>query len=132
MTKEEIIENNKLITEFMNYHNTKVTNDSSGLEVYRIMTGFNPKYGNNLFATFEKMPHHISWDFLMPVVEKIESLSYNKGRHYYIHITQSHVQFLIDRTNETPFSKWGSTNNKLQAIYKAVIQFIKWYNERKQ
>lgn len=125
MEIQDIIISNKLIAEFM------------GATAYKhgIFEAVNfPEATKEGFKSYDLiyLQYHSSWDWIMTVVEKIESLSYNKGRHYYIHITQSHVQFLIDRTNETPFSKWGSTNNKLQAIYKAVIQFIKWYNERKQ
>lgn len=69
-----------------------------------------------------------SWNWLMPVVEKIESLGYKtkittkdeEGHVCYIYISFKH-------------SKWGShTKSKIEAVYKACIMFIKWYNQNKE
>ena len=68
-----------------------------------------------------------SWDWLIPVVEKIEGLDDNGGFfdcHFQILRNGS---FVIDRCGETVIEIYG--NDKLKATYKAVIQFIKWYNE---
>lgn len=57
------------------------------------------------------------WSWLMPVVEKIESIEENM--HVVINRNMCHVQFV------------GSTHrceSKIQAVYQAVVEFIKWYN----
>lgn len=66
----------------------------------------------------------------MNVVDRIESMSYVKGRRYYLSVDKSHVQIRIDRMNYQPYSKWGSSNDKLKATYKAVIEFINYYNRQ--
>lgn len=71
-------------------------------------------------------PDHIrydrSWDWLMPVVEKIESL---KGR-IDIHQYGCSLQY-----------KFGSVaqefaeETKIASVFKAVVDFIEWYNKYK-
>ena len=59
------------------------------------------------------------WDWLMPVVEKIESLSnLPKVIHY-------------SRQSKTIFD-FKLTEAKLEKTYQAIIEFIKWCNEQKQ
>tara|TARA_A100000172_G_scaffold74774_1_gene57118 strand:+ start:288 stop:563 length:276 start_codon:yes stop_codon:yes gene_type:complete len=68
----------------------------------------------------ELPPYHLSWDWLMPVVEKIESLGYwvnrNDGD-----ITISNKS---DMVVVTPMSSGG-----IDMMYKAVVEFIKEYND---
>lgn len=71
------------------------------------------------------------WNWLMRAVLQIESLSYTKGRHFYLEMTQAYVGFKVDRMNAQPFSMWGANNRKFGAIYDAVVEFIEWYNEKK-
>ena len=69
------------------------------------------------------MEYHTSWEWLMPVVEKIES-----GFHWNheIHIHNGHCK--ITKFND---EKVYMGNSKIEAIYKAVVEFIKWYeNDR--
>lgn len=69
-----------------------------------------------------------SWDWLMPVVEKIESLGYlvdikSMGCKL-IGCGYSSVELIhIEESN---------SNNKIEAVCNAVIEFIKWYNESGQ
>tara|TARA_R110000772_G_scaffold44113_1_gene101538 strand:+ start:348 stop:710 length:363 start_codon:yes stop_codon:yes gene_type:complete len=119
MNQEEITQGNILIAKFMG-------NKEYRLEAFRgsvsTLDNFieNPCYNN-------------SWDWLMPVVEKIETLSFKKGRHFYLHVTQCYVHFRIDRMNNDLFSQWGSGggHGKLKATYSAVVEFINWDNKVK-
>lgn len=75
----------------------------------------------------------IDWNELMPVVEKIESL-------IPVVTTKSHTQgdyndFYIvipDQLHHEPNSFGGSLPTKIQSVYKAVIEFIKFYNSQTQ
>lgn len=68
--------------------------------------------------------YHSSYDWLMPVVEKIEGLGHD------VSILKNAVglqwcgigKFSSNKTKAT-----GTT--KIEAIYSAVVEFIKWYNK---
>ena len=99
------LENNKLITEFMeaDFENTLLVNG--------------------------KCRYSESWDWLMPVVEKIETLG------FLIHIdTIDGVKVFNPKTKDMIFVTFTAREytSKIRETYKAVVEFIKWYNENKQ
>jgi hypothetical protein len=89
------------------------------------------------------LKYHTSWDWLMPVVEKIETPMFDKNGQF-ISRTGADVQILYkaciieyepdeesgDPCEETKIQVSGET--KLEAVYNAVYQFITWYNQQKQ
>ena len=66
--------------------------------------------------------YHTSWDWLMPVVDKIESLRDENGNAYRFTIDMSNAQ--IEGTNIEIVG--GSC--KLDTTYQAVVEFIKDQN----
>ena len=77
---------------------------------------------------YSELNYHASWDWLMPVVEKIETeLNYEVliGRIY------SQVNIIGDEDNT--ISKWvcGDPKKKLEITYETICKFIEWYNENK-
>ena len=99
---EVIQQNNKLIAEFM------------GVDYIDIDTYLHDN---------KRLKYHASWDWLIPVVEKIEGLTDTNGDAY---------RFSIDMCN----SKIEGTNieiigspYKIDSTYKAVLQFIKQLNK---
>lgn len=107
-------EKNKIIAEFLGWKIRKmpVYLDGGGdmwMSPHTTST-FCSIYGEELF--------HRSWDWLMPVVEKIEGLSNDKK--------------IIDwsRQSKTIFD-FKLTDSKIEAVYNASVEFIKWYNEQK-
>ena len=119
-------ENNKLIAEFMGL----VTQDE------KFTSGRSIECTKGTFTDYEAigkgwLHYHTSWDWLMPVVEKIESnkdvdmveLQYNSDSGYEVIIT-------IDSEDE--FARNHCTeSDRIKATYKAEIEFINWYNENK-
>lgn len=112
--EKEIIEGNKLISEFM------------GLKV--IGNYAEAPNGINQY-TFEyntpiSVKYHESWDWLMPVVSKIicEWETHPRPRHEYLAMKQaieSHlmpVNYLL----------------RIDLMWKAVVEFINWYNDNKK
>ena len=77
--------NNKLIAEFMNHE-------------YRC-----DAHGNT---------YNNSWDWLMPVVQKIED-------------------YLSDNVGEVGYFDDGLISNDIEVRYQAVVEFIKQYNDEK-
>lgn len=135
MYDNQIIENNTLIAQFM------------GLDEDNryVPTEMLPHKDYNLYqGIFEmrELQFHISWDWLMPVVEKIESLEFN-GRSVWTTIKTfktSHknnyheMMFRVYKEDGESFlfeydSEWFDT--KITAVYFSVIEFIKWYNLNK-
>lgn len=109
------IESNKLIAEFMGYPKYKI--DFKGKKL---------NFENSRHNTYDK-----SWSMLMPVVEKIEDMLHDD-----IVITIEYKTCIIPCvsgtffSNDAPFDiqQWGES--KIQAVYNAVIEFIKWYNQQ--
>ncbi len=108
------IESNKLIAEFMGE-----TLSKSGIGIVA------PAGFDRLFE------YHSDWNWLMPVLEKIESLGYVS--------TIEKLNFEFD-SHRVYFNKQGSLEevaigsrdeSKFVAIYMAVEDFIVWYNKNK-
>ena len=82
--------------------------------------------GNKLISDFmcEKFKDNNSgiWDWMMPVIEKIETLKFD------VNIVLNHCSI-----KEYQCSFWRAQctgESKFDGTYKSVIQFIKWYNEQ--
>lgn len=125
MTEQEIIENNKLIAEFMGYVPCRLFNDDSYIKAEWL-----ERHNNNDtwdlpdgVKPYLSMPiqYNTSWGWLMPVVEKIESLG------YIFQIWNSSAEYF------KPFEAIMATNydgeTKIEGTYKAVIAFINYYNQ---
>lgn len=158
MTREEILEGNKLIAEFIGLYEEhryiniesgnfcKRESDSTYLEPTTVRTN-----GKNQYVSLK---YHFSWDWLIPVVEKIELLGYTtsfKTQYcrinpieglYYEHIVKSlwsghtyrNLEDGVLPSKENNFHVLNIGNdtnpiNKIEMIYLCVINFIKWYNE---
>ena len=94
----EVIEkNNKLIAEFMGERS-----------VYNIRTDVDPMgyYEENT------MNFHTSWDWLMPVVEKILDISFQ------------------DEGDAEDFYSIRDCMPDINHTYRAVVEFIKWYKNK--
>lgn len=112
----ETTENNKLIAEFMHLE-TSINHNSSEWYEKKIISSIITENANEL-------NYHKSWDWLMPVVEKIED--YNE---YDVEILQYGTRVLKNSveiiTNVADFS----FDKKIEHCYDAIIKFIKEYNE---
>lgn len=99
---------NELIAQFM------------GLPLYRDEVMFT---GGTRKVPFQKWQYHTSWDWLMPVVEKIETLG------FFFIIKSTYVE--VNRLYDPVTVSCADGESKIQAVYKVVIEFIKWYNAQK-
>ncbi len=113
-------ENNKKIAEFMKLP-TEVF--KSGILNY----GF-----NEAWYELEELSFNSSWDWLMEVVEKIESVFDSsisvKIEANYCSISTSSQYAMAFPERDCELDEVGQT--KIQAVYKAVIGFIDWYNKQ--
>lgn len=89
--------NNKLIAEFMGFHRT---------EKGYIMGGF----GDGTFGLAEELHFHTSWDWLMPVAQKIID-----------------VYITIDEQDEQELQQ-SILHDKIDVVCRIVVEIIKSYN----
>ena len=107
--------NNKMIAEFMNHSHPFLPSKST----------------INYLA--EDLDYDNDWNWLMPVVEKIESFQDGedgdsmRGHLYNFRIEQHFVYILDGESMDVIIEMNG--DNKLDATYNAVVEFIKQYNK---
>lgn len=126
---QEIIDGNKLIAEFMGMK------EKLDFQLPKTDEGgyypINKKGEYDLteyFTPYSHLDYHSSWDWLMPVVEKIETLTAFDGRgevNYIVSIEAN--QCIISQGGEGEI-EYEQSEAKIGATWKAVVQFINWYN----
>lgn len=103
-----ITESNKLIAEFLGW------NKSLGITYHK----------DNKVTTLKHFDfvQNKDWNGLMEVVEKIESKGFD------VHINTCVCR--ISDVGEDRFEdiETFNSNNKIQAVYSGVVEFINWYN----
>lgn len=132
---ENIAENNEIIGTFMDLYKCEY-----GTIISKIDNNF-------CKPSWEDLNYHSSLDSLMPVVKKIKSLDFIgmiSIQHYTLFSGMENYSVQISRDSED--NKYSNSfpmvvhesvkdvdGNKvmIKAIYKAVVGFIKWYNEQK-
>jgi len=138
----DTIENNKLIAEFIGLKKVNHVRDEEG-EYYDF------ELGNNLTLILEEeieiesnrgwglvskdyvfsrdLIFHSDWNWLMEVVEKIESLGFEffivESRCKIAHNTDKSIEVVLNL--EQVFSK-------IKTTYNACVEFIKWYNAQQK
>lgn len=104
MEQSEIIEGNKLIDRFMGVKRRDEFSEH-----------------NNGFSYIQSIKYHSSWDWLMPVVEKIDETC------------PQHPEF-EDADTGYACTLFSATDSpwKIENTYETVIKYIKWYNTQNQ
>jgi hypothetical protein len=95
-------ENNKLIAEFM------------GGALESVAVNFKEPVQGVFLHHQSQLQYHTSWDWLMPVVEKIKNNSYEDFTLEAIKVSPAYTLHACD----------------IEATYKAVLEFINWYNQQ--
>ena len=145
---------NKLIAEFMDYikgfdiiddnkYQGEITLSNNLMEeqIDGEISHFEDRYGVTPIAKESELQYHKSWDWLIPVVEKIESYNvsvninglycvFNKNVAHQVTIRIEAVEM-----NEGGKSAWvledeylyhsDVKDSKIEAVYQAVVEFIK-------
>ncbi len=119
LTKEEILEGNKLIAVFMGDY---------------FDTGLEPSYyiRYNKEYKLEDSQFHCSWDWMMPVVDKINGM----GKAYSFAIFKSYVSLTVEKGGKVfkdysfAYSEYITpTQTGKEAAFKLLVKFVKWENE---
>ena len=146
--KNKILEYNKLIAEFMGVEPTQMHSNKYS---YSDMPFFSCTYDTKeevmkAFVSYAK--YHKSWDWIMPVLFKIKKLQSHLNKETplrngsiswyggnWIEI-EANCQMSSDGENSFPDkdgfkfrTKPFSEYTEIEAIYEAVVEFVKWYNK---
>jgi hypothetical protein len=141
--EKEILEGNKLIAEFMNSYRPYSGRYSGphsiediGMILYTNDDGYYVTDGAIIRVDYSlsQLLYHSSWEWLMPVVEKIENdipgLDNIGGAQVLIFNDCCKINpYKMDVTFR-PFNE--IKGNKKEAIWHTVVEFIKWYNEQEK
>ena len=119
LTKEEILEGNKLIAEFIGDY---------------FDTGLEPSYyiRYNQEYKLEDSQFHSSWDWIMPVVDKINAM----GKAYSFAIFKTYVSLTVEKGGKVfkdfsfAYSEYITAEQTgKEAAFKLLVKFVKWENE---
>lgn len=120
MTDQQIIYNNILIAEFMEF------------ELSIINKCYHCTFIDSLVIVPPKdMEFHKNWNWLMLIVEKIEQAKINKfGSSCQVTIMNKSCSIINSLTAINIILRVDKT--RIKATYQAVVEFIKWYNKREK
>ena len=133
-----IIENNKKIADFLNWEKVETFNYITPY-VQNYLTVSRRICQTSIFRQTD-LKFHTSWDWLIPVIEKIKSIPNKEkfGMLKYevdvildvpnIRIVQSYKIMIGDKSNDY-FDIIEYENNFITNVYNAVLKFIDWYNK---
>lgn len=116
---KNVIENNKLIAKFMGDY---------------FDTGLEPAYfiHNNKEYEIKDCLYHCNWDWLMPVLEKIlndnKSCANMGAKGYLSFVPEKYIFSMLD--DQINGVATDSEISLIEAVYKAVVEFIKKQNEK--
>ena len=83
----------------------------------------------NEVVPVESLNYHNSWDWLMPVVEKIENFIFDENNSYNVTIGSTNYCVIQDSNGDTIEIIKDNGKSKLETTYKAVVEFIKEFNK---
>lgn len=91
------------------------------------------------WITAESMRYDESWDWLMPVVEKIQSenidgeftVSMGYGAISNLGIISHYTYCHIENWNGTQVAGYSSYPTLIECVYRTIVDFIKFYNQQK-
>ena len=117
-----LIKNNELIAEFMGLQKSRPEIQEFVNEPEK-----NGLYYERTKGVHEYLSYHKSWNWLMPVVIKLEQLKHP------VHISSNNCSIYYStnaiQNNEYIVDIYGE--NKMDAVYRAVVTFIKYLNIQK-
>jgi len=148
---ENTTENNELIAKFMEYSRPIFMGGAKDDGSYFIKI---PDYFHGHVHPRE-FKFHLNWNWLMEVVEKIETTLYNVPEKYQRGFMKNTLTangvIYSNYDNRKEFLGWSSYctldtqiiwdstmisenikryNTKIEAVYNACVEFIKWYNQQ--
>ena len=127
------MESNRIIADFIGAVQTYkpyVNTDDMEYDMYGVIPTIEDGENEKHYFLPQEMLFDTDWNWLMEVVEKIENI---KIETYKVRVD---IYFNCCQIYPTHWDKlisiYGNNETKLQATYRAVVEFIKWYNKQNQ
>jgi hypothetical protein len=122
---DEILENNLLLSEFIG---SKQTDNGYFIPIFGIVNINSVELGQS-----KTTKYHKDWNWLMTVVDHIETLSDDLNGNYCVYIHSNCCQIFGSKFKQKlkQFNFEQYDLDKQTATYKCVITFINWYNKNK-
>ena len=98
--------------------------DLNTFDMYGIIESIDDVENEQHYFTINEMPFDSDWNWLMEVVQKIESLDFIVSIHHEV-VNIFNGECYVLEYNETTQSK-----TKLITVYNACVNFITWYNQQ--
>lgn len=119
------MENNEIIAQFMGW-NTRMFQVYANKEEQRIWFRPGEDFPSQYRTTIE-LEYETSWDWLMPVIEKIETLGYDTGICGVVINGEKLTEVIISPQvkNDKIEVHYRTDEPKLTCMYKAVVDFLK-------
>lgn len=148
MDQNEIVSGNRAIAEFMGYkidmaktqRHLNIT--APGQQDWYFASVFIEDFNEHLT---ENIKYHSSWDWLMPVVERIESLNNYNVTKVWVGITGQKCDMWtyvdpvlvlrmkgIGRKQGDQWYFRENSGTKIDNVWRACVKFAKWYNSLNQ
>jgi hypothetical protein len=137
------IKNNKKIAAFMDdlnlqwidpdyligndYRITRILHSDDNTSTIWYNKGYSEAEVHNDEIETQEPKYHTSWDWLMPVADKINELGYE----VLISRISCQTNLILDRDNPISSMVCGDVKKKIEITYEAIVQFIDWYNKNK-
>jgi hypothetical protein len=74
--------------------------------------------------------YHLSWDWLMTVIDKIENFIFDENNSYDVTIGGTNYCVIQDINGDNIQIIKDNGNSKLDTTYQAVVEFINQYNNK--
>ena len=119
-------ENNKIIAEFLGESKQPYEFSQFG---YMTLSG---DWKDTFFV--EQLKFHSNWNWLMKVVEKIESLEFYPKNSTCISFDTFGIEINKERCDITRYGDFtnhliqGNGRTRIETVYNACVKFIEWYN----
>lgn len=133
--ESKVSEGNRLIAEFMGAEFKNVDYFGDDRITEEIIFKEHPSYLINgtgrTFSNQDDLRYHSSFDWLMPVVEKIQSIDITPPPNYKGYRIEIVVQGYVKIEGfpmPTIFKNVSIEGGLINALWAAVVQFIQWYN----
>ena len=136
----DIINNNKLIASFMGARITKFPDNTEGHTFWNEdetpgRSGSFPD-GSTSYFNYE-CGYNTEWNWLMTVIDKIESIPFANLRYYSIKFHNNavehkqYVSYFTKTDNQYDHIVESYSSDRFTASYNSVVDIIKWYNKHK-
>ncbi len=125
MEDKEIEKGNKIIAEFMGYKYHPHPSNNPGWHKIPDDKIYHPKINNGwyLCRTHKELKYHNSWNWLMPVIHKIENYKFEDGDWAFLRTFSNKEGVRFNRF------KLHKEETAIQSAFSAVVDFIEQHNE---